>query len=537
MRVTRLRPRDPTETGLQGGEFGALCTTGVSRWIISIGLAAVPTVFNLWVTPTVGPALFLSWVPAIMLAGFLAGLAPGLLVLALSIFTINYLWTEPTWSLSIARRSDWLALLLCSLAGIAVLGLSIAARVLLLRSRSMRKRLYDTLTVAQETQEQLREADRRKDEFLATLAHELRNPMAPIRYAAATLKPGMPEAALQQARAVIERQSVQMTRLLDDLLDMSRITRNVIELKRSRVDLDNLIKEVVELATPLLSELRHRLLLTLPPEPPIVFGDPTRLLQIFGNLLDNAAKYTPPGGLIEVCVQTRPGRAIVGVKDNGIGLSAEMLPRVFELFSRLHKSLKTSGLGIGLTVVKRLVELHGGGIEVASAGLGRGAEFIVQLPLAAAAQQPGPGEVLRRDNVVSLFNSERPILIVDDNQDATEALATLLRYHGYPVRVAFSGEAALRAVDEARPAVILLDIGLPDVSGTDVARHVRNRADGDKVRIIAITGWGQEVDRSRTRAAGIDWHLVKPVDPDELLALLAADAAATIGAPARAGSF
>lgn len=511
---------------------------GAARWIIAVGFAAVPTVFNLWVAPTIGgPVLFLSYVPAIMLAGFLAGLASGLAVLALSILTVSYLWTAPAWSLAIAQRSDWLALLLCSLAGVGVLGLSVTARVLLVRSRGMRKRLYDTLTVAQETEERLREADRRKDEFLATLAHELRNPMAPIRYAAATLKSGMPETTLQHARGVIERQSAQMTRLLDDLLDMSRITRDAIELKRSRVDLDDLIKEVAELATPLLGELRHRLLLTLPPEPPIVFGDPTRLLQVFGNLLDNAAKYTPPGGLIEVCVQTRPGRAVVRIKDNGIGLSAEMLPRVFDLFSRLHKSLKTSGLGIGLTVVKRLVELHGGRIEVASAGLGRGAEFTVRLPLAAGAQQSGRGEVSQRDNVVSLFNSEHPVLIVDDNQDATEALATLLRYHGYPVTVALNGEAALRAIEEVRPAVILLDIGLPDMSGTDVARHVRNRADGDKVRIIAITGWGQEVDRTRTRAAGIDWHLVKPVDPDELLALLATDASSKIGAPACAGSF
>jgi len=311
-----------------------------------------------------------------------------------------------------------------------------------------------------------------------------------------------------------------MARLLDDLLDLSRITRNVIELQRCRVDLGNLLKEVAELARPLLCQLRHQLNLSFPPVPLIVSGDPARLLQIFGNLLDNAAKYTPAGGRIDIYAESSRDQAVVHVRDNGIGLAPEMLPRVFELFMQVHQSPKNGGLGIGLTVVKRLVELHGGSIKVTSAGLARGAHFTVCLPLALGSQQPRPGEAPRRDNIVPLFDTECRVLIVDDNRDATEVLAAVLRSHGFQVTVAFGGEEALRAVEETEPAVILLDMGLPDMSGTDVARRIRNRAAGGRPRIIAISGWGQEADRRRTRAAGIDLHLVKPVDPYELLALL-----------------
>ncbi|HEX4267455.1 MAG TPA: ATP-binding protein [Steroidobacteraceae bacterium] len=520
MRFTRFRPKNSLKPRLEAGETGTPFDADVARWAISIGLAALPTIVNFWVVPIAGGrVLFLPYVPAIMLAGFLAGVAPGVLVLALSIAAIDFFWIAPAWTFTIGRRSDWLALFLCWITGAGVLGLSVAARLLLIRARSMRKRLHEALKVARETQERLQEADRRKDEFLATLAHELRNPMAPIRYAAAALNTGVSDSTLQHARTVIERQSAQMTRLLDDLLDLSRITRDVIELKRARVDLGNLIKEVTEFAQPLLGQLRHRLTLSFPAVPLVVSGDPARLLQIFGNLLDNAAKYTPAGGHIEISAESLSDQAVVRIRDNGIGLATEMLPRVFDLFTQVRQPLQTGGLGIGLTVVKRLVELHGGSIEATSEGLNRGAQFTLRLPLTRSLQ-PHQGEAPPSGNIVPLFDMERRVLIVDDNQDATEALAILLRGHGFHVTVAFGGEAALRAYAEVRPAVILLDMGLPDMSGTDVARQIRNRTDGNEVRIIAITGWGQEADRRRTRAAGIDLHLVKPVDPNELLELL-----------------
>ena len=366
-----------------------------------------------------------------------------------------------------------------------------------------------------------KQADQRKDEFLATLAHELRNPMAPIRYAAATLRSGIPERTLQHAREVIERQAAQMSRLLDDLLDMSRITRNVIELKRTPLDVRDLVREATEMAQPTLTNLQHRLIVSTPPNALWVNGDATRLLQVIGNLLDNAAKYTEPGGQIEITLENEAGYALIRVSDSGIGLSPAMLPRVFDLFAQLHKSLKGAkgGLGIGLTVVKRLVELHGGTIEVRSEGLNRGAQFTVRLPLdpGSAKQTAARPDVGR---VVALFEAQPRVLIVDDNRDAAETLAVLMRTLGFPVSVAFDGDSALTAFDSVSPALVLLDMGLPDLNGTEVARRIRSRPNGGSVQIVAVTGWGQELDRERTRAAGVDVHLVKPVDPDHLLEIL-----------------
>jgi PAS domain S-box-containing protein len=367
----------------------------------------------------------------------------------------------------------------------------------------------------------LRDAAQRKDEFLATLAHELRNPMAPIRYAAASLRAGMPEQALQHARDVIERQGKQMARLLDDLLDMSRVTRNVIELKRAVIDLRDLVSETTETAKPLLTNLQHRLVLSIPPDPLWVYGDAARLRQVIGNLLDNAAKYTPPAGRIEICLEMVDVQAVMRVKDSGVGLSPEMIPRVFELFAQLHKSLRVAqgGLGIGLTVVKRLVELHGGTIEANSDGLHRGAEFTVRLPMVAVQARSG-AESSGQDKSVPLRNSRPHVLIVDDNADAAETLADMMRLEGFPVGVAFDGVAALSAFERIRPAVVLLDMGLPDMSGTAVAREMRSHPHGKSVQIIAVTGWGQEHDREHSREAGVDLHLVKPVDPVALLQTL-----------------
>jgi two-component system CheB/CheR fusion protein len=366
----------------------------------------------------------------------------------------------------------------------------------------------------------LHEADQRKDEFLATLAHELRNPMAPIRYAAATLRKGAPESTIQHARGVIERQAAQMSRLLDDLLDMSRVTRNVIELKRKRLDLRDLVGEATEMARPVLTNLQHRLTISTPPNPLWVFGDGTRLLQVIGNLIDNAAKYTDPGGSIEIRLDSADGNAVMSVRDSGIGLSPEMIPKVFDLFSQVHKSVDAArgGLGIGLSVVKRLVELHGGSIEVASAGLRQGATFTVRVPLAAATSESPEATGLHK--VVPIFKARPHILVVDDNHDAAQTLAEMLRAEGFPVAVAFDGASALSAFERIKPAVVLLDMGLPDLHGTEVARRMRQLPAGPEAQIIAVTGWGQAEDRELTRKAGVDLHLVKPVDPIDLLRLL-----------------
>jgi PAS domain S-box-containing protein len=375
------------------------------------------------------------------------------------------------------------------------------------------------VTSFKRVQAALEEADRRKDEFLATLAHELRNPLAPIRYSARLLRPEAPPATIAQVRETIERQSTQMARLLDDLLDVSRITRNVIELKREPLDLRQAVEDSVEVARPLIDAVHHRLVLSLPGKPVWVEADRTRLSQIVSNLLQNAAKYTDPGGRIEVWVEQQAEEALLRVRDTGIGIAPEMRERVFEIFSQVRRpgDGTRSGLGIGLAIVKRLVELHGGRIEVVSAGLGQGAEFLVHLPLAT----PQAGLPL---NVVPLFGSgRRRLLVVDDNRDSADSLAAMLRLSGHAVQVGYDGASAMALAETARPDVIVLDLGMPQTSGYDVARWVRRQPWGAGVRLIALTGWGQDEDRRRTREAGFDLHLTKPVDPDRLVAVLADD--------------
>ncbi len=377
------------------------------------------------------------------------------------------------------------------------------------------------ITERRNTEEQLRQADRRKDEFLATLAHELRNPMAAIRYSTRLLRADAPPAVLERAQKAIERQSEQMSNLLDGLLDVSRITRNVIELKAEELELRTILQEAIDTARPQIEQARHQLVVSMPPQPLWVRADPTRLLQILGNLLSNAAKYTPPGGEVRVGLEPVGERARICVRDSGVGLSREMLPKVFEMFAQVHKGLNVSasGLGIGLAVTKRLTELHHGTIEVRSEGLGHGAEFIVHLPRLPDPARRAPAA----EKVVTLFQGQPRVLVVDDNRDAADNLAGLLRLHGLQVHVAYDGTHALEIAESARPSVTVLDIGLPDVSGTEVARAIRNAPWASDIRIIAVTGWGQHQDRLGTRNAGIDVHLVKPVSPDEILKLIGSD--------------
>jgi signal transduction histidine kinase/PAS domain-containing protein/ActR/RegA family two-component response regulator len=368
------------------------------------------------------------------------------------------------------------------------------------------------------TQEKLRQESQRKDTFLATLAHELRNPMAPIRYAVAMLGDETPPARREHAREVISRQAAHMARLLDDLLDMSRITRNAIELRPEVVDLRMIAEQAAESVRPAFAELKQRLVLSLPPDAVLVNGDPTRLQQVLGNILDNAAKYSEAGGEVTLRVDSLERKAVVRVKDSGIGIAPEQLGTVFELFTQLQPHGRgKGGLGIGLAVVRQLVELHGGTVSVASEGPGKGSEFTVTLPVATPV--PQEPSMAPENKVVALFQRSKTALVVDDNRDAAELLALLLREEGYAVTIAYDGAGALEAFASVKPALVLLDIGLPDMSGLDVAKAIRQRSEGP-VSLVAVSGWGQRSDREQSAAAGFDLHLVKPVEPQQLLSLL-----------------
>lgn len=373
----------------------------------------------------------------------------------------------------------------------------------------------------------LRDVDRRKDEFLATLAHELRNPLAPVRNAVQVLHfKGPQQPDLQWARDVIDRQVQAMSRLIDDLMDVSRISRGKLELKRERVNLANVIQGAVETSRPLIDEMGHQLTVTLPDRPVMLEADVTRLAQVFLNLLNNAAKYSEPGGRIELHAERQGSDVVVRVTDSGIGIPADKLPTIFEMFSQVDSARGRSqgGLGIGLSLVKRLVEMHHGSVLAASNGPGRGSQFIVRLPVAVDAQAE---ESLRRDGPSPRPSSRFRVLIVDDNQDAANTLAMLLKAMGNSVCTAYDGEAAVTAAEEFRPQVVLCDIGLPKLDGHQVCRAIRRAEWGKQTILVAVTGWGQSDDRERSLDAGFDRHLVKPVDPKLLMELLASiDAAA-----------
>jgi PAS domain S-box-containing protein len=370
----------------------------------------------------------------------------------------------------------------------------------------------------------LKEADRRKDEFLATLAHELRNPLAPLRNALELLRLADDNKPLiEQARSVMERQVAQMVRLVDDLLDVSRIVRGKLELRKERVELADVLKAAIETARPLIEASAHELTVTLPPEPIPVLADPIRLSQVFANLLNNAAKYTESSGHIWLTTERWDREVAVSVRDTGIGIAAEDLPRIFGLFLQVETALERSqgGLGIGLSLARGLVELHGGTIEARSAGPGKGSEFTVQLPIVAeqgkAAHEPAS-------------SGEKPesshkcrILVVDDLRDAADSMATMLRVIGHETRTAYDGLEAVQTAAAFRPHVVLLDIGLPKINGYEAARRIRSEPWGRNVALVALTGWGQEEDKQRSVEAGFDHHLTKPVDPaalEKLLALL-----------------
>ncbi len=391
-----------------------------------------------------------------------------------------------------------------------------------LRYRATRRRELELLRQLSEANASLREADRRKDEFLATLAHELRNPLAPVRSAVQVIKiKGPSDPDLDWSRDVIERQVARMARLLDDLLDVSRITRGTLELRRQRVELSAVVDDAVETSRPIIERGGHELRISLPAGPVHLDADPVRLAQIFGNLLNNAAKYTDVGGRIDLRAERAGDDVVVSVKDTGIGIAADVLPRLFDMFSQAEPALERSqgGLGIGLSLVKGLVELHGGTIVARSEGPGRGSEFIVRLAAAAVARGDEASEPAADP---SPRLAGRRILVADDNGDAAESLALLLRLLGNEVRTAGDGEQAVELEADFGPDVVLLDIGMPRLNGYEAARRIREQSGDREMLLIALTGWGQEEDKRLTREAGFDHHLVKPAEPAELQRLLAA---------------
>ncbi len=368
----------------------------------------------------------------------------------------------------------------------------------------------------------LHEADKRKDEFLAMLAHELRNPLAPVRNAVAVLRMiGPADSRLARQSEVIERQVSHMARLLDDLLDVSRISRGKIQLKKETLHLTNVLAHAVETATPLIETRQHALKVEIPAEDLCVEGDFDRLVQVVGNLLFNAAKYTDAGGRILLEAQRAGEEAVIRVRDTGMGIEPEMLPRVFDLFAQAARTLDRSqgGLGIGLTMVKKLVQMHGGSVEVISEGLGKGSEFTVRLPALPAEKLPSAPSAETGDAPRPL--ASRRILVVDDIADSAETLAELLGMWNHNVRTALSGAAALEIVREFHPQLVLLDIGMPVMDGFEVARRLRQEHGRDQMTLVAMTGYGHGSDRERTSEAGFDHHLVKPVDLEYLQKLLA----------------
>jgi CheY-like chemotaxis protein/nitrogen-specific signal transduction histidine kinase len=361
---------------------------------------------------------------------------------------------------------------------------------------------------------------RAKDEFIAVLAHELRSPLAPIRTSVGIIRAHATHPLVARCGDIIDRQTAHMARLLDDLLDTSRLSRNTLTLQRARLRLGDVLQSAMEIASPLLDQQRLELVSDGLDEPVWLDADHARLTQVFGNLLNNAAKYSKPGGRVDLMVRPSPGWVVVSVRDAGIGISPDMLDRVFEPFTQatIARDHAPGGVGIGLSLAQRLVEMHGGSIQAASEGPGSGSEFVVRLPVC-------PDEVVFPERPVepaAVENAPLPrrVLVADDNVDSADMEAALLTAVGCEVRTVYDGESTLREAERFRPEVVLLDIGMPDIDGHEVCARIRSQSWGGTMVMIAVSGWGQEGDRRRSARAGFNMHLVKPVDPDALLRIV-----------------
>lgn len=452
----------------------------------------------------------------------------GLLLTALS--------AQPSWSdipvlllASERGRSPRAVELQNLLPNVTLLDMPSSTRVLVsavragLRARRRQFQLRDQLDALARAERALRDADRRKDEFLATLSHELRNPLAALRTGLQVLtRSAGDEARRTHLLGVMDRQSRLLVKLIDELMDLSRISTGKVVLRRERVDLRSVVEVAMETAQPTLEAARHTVVVDLPDEALWVVGDPSRLLQIVGNLVANAGKYTPDGGHIKVSLRREGQSALMCVADNGVGIPPEMLMRVFEMFTQVDRTLDRAngGLGIGLSLVRRLVELHGGCVDAASTGQGMGSTFNVRLPWAGDAPPSGdsPGSGM---NATPAASRHFRALVIDDNADLANTFADLLRDGGHEAVTVFDGPSGLRAANSLIPDVVFCDIGMPGMSGHDVAESLRADRAFDHTLLVAVTGWGSDEDRRRSRQAGFDVHLTKPVNLDEIDSVLA----------------
>ncbi|HUP06055.1 MAG TPA: ATP-binding protein [Caldimonas sp.] len=505
------------------------------NYAIGIGAGLIALALRAALEPWLhGHLPFLLAFGGVTLAVWLAGAGPAIVAAAIGYLGSNAVVAGQPIPSGLFGHGYGIALLAYVLSSGAIIAFGVVIRgahARLLEEIAVRRRAEDE---AVRSQQALALEDRRKSEFLATLAHELRNPLAPIGSAVHVLQGTLGDRPAQaETVAMIDRQVRHMVRLVDDLLDVSRIGRGHLQLKRAPVDLETVLRAAIETTAPLIAANRHRLMTSLATEPLWVDGDGTRLTQVLANLLDNAAKYTPPGGRITVALRAAGDRAEAVVEDDGVGIAPEMLPRVFEMFARIESAASPSqpGLGIGLALSRRLVELHGGSLEAASAGPGSGSRFILRLPrIDAPAPAVGIGLPLRASRappasteVSDAGSSQMPsrrVLVVDDNVDAAMALAAMLELDGHHVRTAFDGVSALELAERFGPEVALLDIGMPGMDGCELARRLAARPWAGRLVLVAITGWGQDGDRRRSAEAGFAHHLVKPVDPPELAALL-----------------
>ena len=460
---------------------------------------------------------FLTFFPAVMLTAYLAGLWPGLFVAALSVVAAGYFFIDPVGTLAGMSKGDAIALVFFSLVLIVDCVILHVMAKALARVRTTSRELHDSQNQLQLREAALREADHRKDAFLAMLAHELRNPLSPLSAAAFVLKARGPDAPDSATVEIIQRQVRHMARLLDDLLDASRITMHKLTLHRQRQSLAGVVAHAVEAVGPLMAARGHGLAVALPEEPLTLFVDAVRIEQILVNLLNNAAKYTPAGGLIELAARVHSGELHISVADSGVGLTDAQMQRIFELFGQVgDEADRQGGLGIGLSLARDLARLHGGEIEGASEGPGRGSTFVFRLPLESAPPAAVPVPVASAERLQG-----RRVLVGDDNHDAADMLAIVCSPAGMQTATAYDGSEALCMAEATRPDVILLDIGMPQMDGYEVARRIRATEWGATTQLIAISGWGRDEDRQKAREAGFDQHFIKPVDPERLLAALA----------------
>ncbi|HEX5031835.1 MAG TPA: ATP-binding protein [Candidatus Eisenbacteria bacterium] len=478
---------------------------------------------------------YLPLMVSVVLAAWFGGLGPGLLATVLGLGGAILLLPNPLGHIPLP--SAQVALMLVRSVVLGVLVSAIFETLHRTRRRLERERAQlqseirrrdDAESLVRHLNEDLsrREeallvADQRKDEFLATLAHELRNPLAPLLNGLHLIRlaGGDPE-LVTQSREMMERQVGQMVHLIDDLLDVSRITQGKLTLRLERLDVAGVVRGAIETSRPIIDDRSHTLSVDLPSEPVLVDGDPTRLAQVLSNLLNNGAVYTNRGGRLELRVELESGWVAIRVRDNGLGMNPDTLARVFDLYTQARPTPDTPriGLGIGLHLSRRLVEMHGGRLEAASEGPGAGSEFVIHIPAASGIGTPAPQ---RRSSPASLPVFLRRVVVADDNADSAESLALLLRMAGADVRTAHDGEEALEVMALFHPDVAFIDIGMPSMSGYDVAMKTRRSPWGHGLVLIALTGWGQSEDKRVSREAGFDIHLVKPVSASQLHALLA----------------